>query len=212
MADRFVELLAKGKTGNLTPAETEELARLLNAPILNPLENRAPGFVSKFKMAESDVAARIKAIDWFSKCGEPAESDVTMELERVKTWPQAMKACKTRTWENVELEARNQLTIALHKLDRECYQDWNEITRRFKKNVVMPLTTKFWEPFQKEHGLDVKLVHCVQWDILAALMENAYIGINHGSYFFLELLTIYEAGHFPCGWRGEWPQGSLVVF
>ena len=100
----------------------------------------------------------------------------------------------------------------MHNLDRERYQDWNEITRKFKTDVVMPFTTKVWEPFQQQHGLHVKVVHCVQWDILAAMMENAYMNSNHGSYFFLELLTVYEAGHFPCGWRGEWPQGSLVVY
>jgi hypothetical protein len=212
MADRFAELLAKGKTGKLTPAETEELARFLNAPILDALENPSTGFVSKHKMADTDVSARIKAVDWFSRCGEPDEFDVTMNVEGVKSWPQAMKSCKTRTWENVELEARNQLTMALHNHDRERYQDWNKITIKFKKDVVTPLTKKVWEPFQQEHGLDIKLVHCVQWDILAAMMENAYMSSKHGSYFFLELLTVYEAGHFPCGWRGEWPQGSLVVY
>lgn len=163
-------------------------------------------------MVETDIAARIKAIDWFSRCGEPDEFDVTMKLERVTSWTQAMKSCKTRTWENVELEARNQLTMAIHQGDRERYQQWNELTRKFKEEVVTPLTKRVWEPFQVTHGLHVKLVHCVEWDVLAAMMENAYISSNHGSYFFLELLTVYEAGHFPCGWRGEWPQGSLVVY
>jgi hypothetical protein len=163
-------------------------------------------------MAESDVAARIIAIDWFSSCGEPDEFDVTMKVERVKSWPQAMKSCKTRTWENVELEARNQLTMALDNLDRDRYQDWNKIAFTLKKDVVTPLTRKVWEPFQQEHGLDIRLIHCVQWDVLAAMMENAYMSSKHGAYFFLELLSVYEAGHFPCGWRGEWPQGSLVVY
>src|ERR1043165_4872432 len=199
MPDRFAELLAKNKTGKLTPAETEELARLMNAPILGALENQSTGFVSKHKMAETAIEARIEAIDWFSKCGEPADFDVTMSVERMKTWAQATKACKARNWENVELEARNQLTMALDKLDRERYQDWNEITRKFKKGVLMPLTQKGWEPFQHKHGLLVKVVHCVQWDVLAAMMENAYMSSNHGSYFFLELLTFYEPGHFPFG-------------
>jgi hypothetical protein len=212
MADRFAELLAKGKTTKLTPVETEELARFLNAPILDAMKSPPKGFVSKHKMAETDVVARLKAIDWFGRCGAPAGFDVTMKVKRVRSWPQAMKSCKTRTWENVELEARNQLTMALHKLDRERYQDWNEITDKFKKGVVAALTAKVWEPFQKEQGLDVSLVHCLQWDILAGVMENAYMTSKHGSYFFLELLTVYKAGHFPCGWRGEWPQGSLVIY
>ena len=181
--------------------------------ILDALANRSIEFVSKHQMAETDVAARIEAIDWFSKCGEPADFDVTTNVERVKTWAQATKTCKTRTWGNVELEARNQLTMALHKLDPERYQDWNEITARVQEErLLMPLTKKVWEPFQRKHGLHVKLVHCVQWDVLAAMMENAYMSSNHGSYFFLELLTVFEAGHFPCGWHGDWPQGNLVVY
>jgi hypothetical protein len=212
MADRFAELLAKGKTEKLSPAETAELAHLLNAPILDAVENPPTGFVSKHNMAETDVTARIQAIHWFSHCGEPADFDVTMKVERVKTWSEAIRACKSQTWENVETEARNQLTMALHKLDRERYRDWNNIVCKFKDDVVIPLTKKVWEPFQQKHGLDIALVHSVEWDVLAAMMENAYMSSNHGSFFFLELLTIYEAGHFPCGWRGEWPKGSLVVY
>ena len=49
MADRFEELLAKGKTGKLTPAESEELALFLNGPILDGLENPATEFVLGLK-------------------------------------------------------------------------------------------------------------------------------------------------------------------
>ena len=32
------------------------------------------------------------------------------------------------------------------------------------------------------------------------------------STYFRELLPWYEAGHFPCGWDGEWPKGRIRVF
>jgi hypothetical protein len=48
--------------------------------------------------------------------------------------------------------------------------------------------------------------------ILGALMENSYLGSGHTAFFFLELFLVYEAGHFPCGWVGEWPHGALRVF
>ena len=44
------------------------------------------------------------------------------------------------------------------------------------------------------------------------VMENSYLNGGHKVFFFLELLTVYEAGHFPCGWEGEWPKGRLVVY
>ncbi|HKD26343.1 MAG TPA: hypothetical protein VKC66_10620 [Xanthobacteraceae bacterium] len=50
------------------------------------------------------------------------------------------------------------------------------------------------------------------WDVLGALMENSYLSSRHQAYFFLELLWVYEAGHFPCGWLGDWPDGKLVVY
>ena len=169
-------------------------------------------FTSKHQIVESDVVARVKAIDWFAHCGEPSEFDLTMEIKRVKSWPQAMKADKEKTWDYAVMEARNQLTGTIHAQDRERYRSWNEITQQFKDQVMTPLTKEVWEPFQQSRGLDIELVHSTRWNILAALMENAYIGSNHGSFFFLELLTIYEAGHLPCGWRGLWPQGALVVY
>ena len=58
MNERFAELLAKGPLGQLTPAETEELVRLLNGPILDPLENPPPQFVSDRSFAPSDIPSR----------------------------------------------------------------------------------------------------------------------------------------------------------
>jgi hypothetical protein len=56
------------------------------------------------------------------------------------------------------------------------------------------------------------LIQGLRWDILGALMENSYLRSGHAAFFFLELLMVYEAGHFPCGWRGNWPQGELLVY
>jgi hypothetical protein len=209
---RFAELLEKGRAGQLSPEESEELARLLNAPILDPVINPPAGFVSRHTFGPSDVAERVRAIDWFSHCGEPLDLDLTMEVEQVRSWSKAMKACASQTWENAELGAQNQLTLWLHNNDRENYQEWNKLVEQFKAEVVNPLTEEKWVPFQQKHGLGITLVHSVQWNILSALMENAYLGSGHRCFFFRELLWVYEAGHFPCGWRGEWPQGKLVIF
>jgi len=81
-----------------------------------------------------------------------------------------------------------------------------------KAAVLDSLTLEKWVPYQEEHSLDVAVVYSAEWNILAALMENSYLESGHQCFFFLELLWVYEAGHFPCGWRGKWPQGKLVVY
>lgn len=188
------------------------MARLLNATLLDSAGNPPAGFVSKHAFALSDVAGRLRAIEWFGRCGQPASLDLSMPNEQVGGWPEAVKACKLSAWEDAELGAQNQLTLWLHQHDREKYQRWNDLVAQHKAAVVNPLTAEWWEPYRQEHGLDIAVVHSVQWDILGALMENSYLGSGHRCFFFLELLWVYEAGHFPCGWRGKWPRGGLVVY
>jgi hypothetical protein len=212
MSDRFEVLLAKGRSGSLSPAETEELARLLNAPLLDPLEAIPAGFASKHAFTPNDVAGRVRRADWLARLGQPLTLDLTMPVLRVGDWAEAAEGCRDPSWENAQLEAQNQLTLWLHQHDRANYQRWNEFVGRHKEEVVTPLSETVLVPYQRRHGLDDAVVHSVQWDILGALMENTYLSSGHRSFFFTELLWVYEAGHLPCGWRGEWPVGNLLVY
>jgi hypothetical protein len=210
--ERFAKLLAKGRTGSLSPAETEELARLLNAPIVDPLANPAPGFASDRSFAPSDIPGRLRVIEWFSRCGEPLSLNPSMPVVQASGWREAVASCTDGVWENVELEAQNQLTLWLHQHDRQNYRRWNELVVGFKSEVVNPLIEEKWDPYRRRHGLDAAIVLSARWDALGALMENAYLASGHRCFFFLELLSVYEAGHFPCGWVGEWPRGKLIVY
>lgn len=211
MHDQLSKLLDLAQRGRLTPEESEELASMLNAPVMAPM-HEAVGFVSKHMFAPTDLSGRIKAIHWFSRCGEPLALDLSMEIESVCSWSAAMEACQSPAWENIELEASNQLTMWLHQNHRERYQDWNDIVDRHKTELIGPLVNEKIVPFQLARGLDITIVHSTSWDVLGALMENSYLDTHHPAHFFLELLWVYEAGHFPCGWLGDWPRGKLIAF
>jgi hypothetical protein len=136
-----------------------------------------------------------------------------MGVKQVDSWAKAVKSCTNGVWEDVELEANNQLTMWLADHDRKKFEkNWNKLVDQHKAESINRLSEEKWIPFQKEHGLDISIVHSARWDVLGALMENSYMSSNHRCFFFLELLMVYEAGHFPCGWQGEWPEGALVVY
>jgi len=183
---------------------------MLNAPVMPPA-GHAVGFVSKHTFEPSDLPARIPAVRWFSKCRERLTLDLTMEVESARSWWAAIQACQSIAWENLELEAQNQLSVWLHRNHREPRQVWNDIVDRHKTEAIAPLIKEKIIPFQLKHGLDVVLVHATSWDVLGALMENSYLDTHHPAHFFLELLWVYEAGHFPCGRLGDWPSGKLIV-
>jgi hypothetical protein len=193
-------------------ANTGDVPIDLNAGMIEAVTNPPPGFVSKHKFQGTDLASRLTTINWFAHCGERSSLDLSMETVAVTSWQQAITSCKSPVWENVELEAQNQLTLWLHLHDHANYQKWNEIVVSHKNAVVNHLAEQTFIPFQTKNALDIVFVHCVQWDILGALMENSYLGNGHRAFFFLELSMIYEAGHFPCGWEGDWPQGKLCVY
>jgi hypothetical protein len=78
--------------------------------------------------------------------------------------------------------------------------------------VVEPLVSETLTPLVRRLGVDEVVLYSIRWDILGALMANSYMFTGHRAWFFLELLLAYEMGCFPCGWRGEWPSGELLVY
>ena len=50
------------------------------------------------------------------------------------------------------------------------------------------------------------------WLERAAIMEHEYRDCAGRPEYFLHLLRVYRAGHFPCGWAGEWPAGQLLAW
>ncbi|HEX7337561.1 MAG TPA: hypothetical protein VF252_10175 [Gemmatimonadales bacterium] len=212
MSNRLAELLARGKAGRLTPAETVELGRLLNAPLLGTPDHTPPKVAPARALESSDVPSRLRAVNWFARCGEPVTVELSMPLEQVPSWQAAAQRCRELNWETAQLAAQNQLSMWLHLHDRGGYARWNHLVAEHKAAMIDPLTQARWLPYQTKHGLDAKVTSSVQWNVLGALMEHSYRRSGHGCSFFLELLTLYEAGHCPCGWKGDWPGGTLLVY
>lgn len=161
---------------------------------------------------DNDFARGVEAIGWFSACGREPAVDLPFEAARVGSWSEAIKRCSEQSWEDATLEAQNHLTGFLCMNHRQKYQRWNAIAVEAKACVVTPLADRVWRPFADRYGLGRVFVDCVSWDVLAAIMEHEYQGCDGRPAWFLPLLKVYCAGHFPCGWSGEWPTGRLWVW
>lgn len=196
------------KKDRLTPEQAEALIRQSDEAVFGP---GPPEFVSKHDYAPSDLVARLRAIDWFGHCGQPGDFDVTMEVDLAKNWGQVNKELKSRARETAWLEAQNQLSSFLSAHHRERDRQWNKFADKFTK-ALTPLKEKVWQPFGERHGLEIQFLWSVEWSVRLALMENEFLDCQHRAFFGLELLSVYEAGHLPCGWHGKWPQGRLVAF
>jgi len=184
----------------------------LNSGIVDAVENPPPGFVSRHVFEPSDMALRLSEVRWFGANGQgPSLLDVTPSVVWLSSWDEALKASELPEWEDATLEAQNQLTLWLHLNAHADYQTWNERARRLKTELLPGLSAA-WAPHEAERAWSQSFKGSLEWNILGAAMENEYLETGHPAMFFLELLTIYEAGHVPCGWEGRWPDGRLLVY
>lgn len=160
-----------------------------------------------------EIAERIESIEWFSKCGTPVTGvNIAPKIIQVKDWEQAQQWCSDLNWEKKTLEARNLLTEFLHNKYPNRYLEWNETVRRAKDYLESSISS-YLENYKKQNNLSSLFVDCVKWDLLNAIMEYDYKDCRGRPIFFIELLLIYENGHFPCGWNGkQLINGELVIY
>lgn len=153
----------------------------------------------------------IETIRWFSAVGDPLP-EFRIPTVAIASKAEALAHCSDPAWGDGTLEARNRLTEFLCMRYRERDAQWNVIAELAKARTITPLVKRVWEPFAERHELGKVFVECVSWDVLAAIMEHEYRDCTGRPVFFLHLLEVYRAGHFPCGWSGEWPAGRLLAW
>lgn len=160
---------------------------------------------------DNHVIERIKCINWFENCGRQVNWQIDIPITYVNSWEDAKENYQLPDWENTTLEARNELTSFLYSKFRTQYSNWNQLVRDAKKFLDVEVIPKI-NVIKEKNNLDQIFIDCVKWDIMNAIMEGTFKDCNLRKAFFLDLLTIYESGNFPCGWNGKWPEGSVLVY
>jgi len=149
---------------------------------------------------------QLKNGDWFSRVGIK-DTDAAIVLS---SWPEAIGYCSSIEWENLCLEASNQLRERLLKTSKDRFVKWNDIAIELKK-TTRPFVRQKIEPIVREQRLPKMFEDTVQWDILGVCMEAEYADVVPPG-FYASQAYWYTKGHFPCGWEGEFPEGKLIIY
>lgn len=158
-----------------------------------------------------DFIEAVRGVRWFERCGQECRVVLPFPIVRATDWAAAGAACAGREWQSAQLAARNDLSLFLHNEWRARYQRWNDIVAAANAACVTSLEETVWWPFCRRLGLTEAFVQSVRLDILAAILAYEYGDCPGRPAFALHLFGLYRAGHFPCGWEGEWPAGRLLV-
>jgi hypothetical protein len=157
----------------------------------------------------SRTAATLEELEkaiWFSRVGVRD----TTEAIVLSSWAEAMEHCGSLAWENLCLEAVNQYRLRLQEVDASSLARWNDIMSTVKPATVALVRAKT-EEIVKRHNLPDFFEATVRWDILNVCMEAEYADIYPPG-FYASQAYWYVKGHFPCGWEGSFPKGTLIIY
>ncbi len=155
------------------------------------------------------VPDRLIGVSWSANVGDPLPSNDTNMVLRVHSWDEAIRECSGEGWANLQLEATNTLTRELSENHRSEYRKWNRFVDATKEHMALDILQI--DNRVSELGIDPIVAASAKWDVLHAAMEERYAKLSQFR-FFTQLIDLYVSGHFPCGWRGDWPTGQLVVY
>jgi hypothetical protein len=147
----------------------------------------------------------LESANWFSSVGQPVSGVIV-----VSSWSEAIKHCGSDEWEALTQEADNRYCVQLQKRAPERFQKWNEIVREVKLKTV-PLVDRKIAKVVEENKLPKVFGDTVDWDILGVCMESEYADVFPPGFFAAQAYW-YVQGHFPCGWRGEFPEGTRIIY
>lgn len=148
---------------------------------------------------------RLNKINWFVNLGMATTLPGVIQTKSLSLF---IKGLKSDEWESFTLEAGNEITGFLAKKHTGKYQYWNSLVKDAKKVVENDIIPKITFPESEI----VTMTESLKWDLMNFLLEDAYSSLLQEPFFFDGLISVYEAGHMPCGWSGTWPAGKLVIY
>jgi len=157
--------------------------------------------ITELKASTLAAAEEIKVIELFKHCGELVADENVIQ---VHSWDETVAAAQSKDWGYANMESINLCRDVLVTTARERYQQWNNIV-----DTIKYILRDTFEEVNETYPKDVS--KNVEWVLLNYLVEKEYEDLYPNGYY-QKWIKWYFAGHHICGWRGEFPDGKLIVY
>lgn len=148
--------------------------------------------------------------DWFYSC-EAQGSRPTVDCEMTSDIEGLLQQEPLKLWDSIRLEARGDVTAYLAVNAPEAYnENWNRLALQVRNEILLKLEPGILKSLE-QLGLPRSACRSVRTDLINILLVLSYRDYVT-SKFHEDLFLVYKQGFLPCGWKGEYPRGTLLVF
>lgn len=165
--------------------------------------------------ADLSIYVKLSEIDWFARCGANDADAFQFPVETVSSAANALESARSDRWFDVRTEAKGDLTAYLGTHHPSSYAGhWNRLAEsardRLRADIIPRVETSL------ERLGAGQLSTLVMFDLTNIAQFCTYRRrYKRVPNFYGRLLTVYQAGHLPCGWSeplAAWPSGHLVIY
>lgn len=154
----------------------------------------------------------LREASWFAHLGTNLlnSGKISAPVVIVSSWDEAIEYCEEEEWDLALNESSNIFCEQLVRASKEEFKTWNEHVRAVRE-VSIPLVKSKLASVQEEHNLPPSVEDTLRWIVTMALTEAEYAHATEpGNHAKLAFWIVN--GHFPCGWKGEFPNGNLIIY
>ncbi|MCR4761058.1 MAG: hypothetical protein K5705_12495 [Oscillospiraceae bacterium] len=157
------------------------------------------------------LAEELAALEWFSHCAEKPLPEYAFPA---KYCARSTAAAKIHgiAWENIRLQAVNEMTASLCIHHRTMYDStYNSVVAAIKESFMQSIEKRVLPAAEVHFGKDAaKIWQEIRWDTLHMLLGKHFEACFHMP-LYDKLLAVYRSGHIPVGMTGAYPDGTLLV-
>lgn len=149
---------------------------------------------------------------WFEHVGEPWMEPAPLpatQIVVVKSWDEALSIFTDFPKYNINgvLQAACDPIDEIVASGSSREELWQRVRHDFSEHVSVGAGIP--DSLSQEHK-DLMFEHV--WEYVSMLFAEIIAEPDEKSTYFREQLTWFHAGHFPCGWDGNWPTGRMRVY
>jgi hypothetical protein len=161
----------------------------------------------------NDFGRRLESFPWFTCIETPHAEDgrlVRVKLDFILDRP-------ANPWCGASVDAETQIDRRIidscrvseqYSLQRAFRAPWSD---KHVEAVLDPLLERYQDYYPGTFSYAHELLEFPQRTIRYAFYECLVDDLTPRLTFFRDLMPWFELGYWPCGWRGQFPEGKLVL-